>query len=112
MSKKKVFKETDKPTMSEYIGRKLIDRAIHKRSKNQEVQEPQEHDHHHEHDHSYIAMILDEEVMEVVNVGGILKDTLLSQPRMILIDEKEYATRPTIGWKYIDEKFISPEESK
>jgi len=41
-----------------------------------------------------------------------LRETLLSQPKMVLINEEEYPNRPTIGWKYENEKFVLPEETK
>jgi len=114
MSKKKLtIKDTEKPSFSEFIGRKLIDRAIHKKSKSTDSLAPHDHEtHDHEHIHSYIAMVIDDEVKEVVSVGGAVKDILLAQPKMVLINESEYPTRPTIGWTYVDEKFIAPEEPK
>lgn len=111
MSKDKKIKDTQKPSLSEFVGRKLVDRAIHKKSKGQT---PSEHDHNHDHnhDHFYIAMIIDNKVEEVVTVGENVANLLLAQPKMVHINEKDYEVRPTIGWQYIDDKFVAPEEPK
>jgi hypothetical protein len=115
MSKKKKKEKLNYPKtpgVLEFIGHKLVTFGNKNTPGVNGHNHDHDHDHDHEHDHSYIAMIIGNEVKEVVNVGGILKEILLEQPKMILINESEYATRPTIGWTYVDEKFISPEESK
>ena len=113
MSKKKKKEKLNSPKtpgLLEFIGHKLV--TFGNKDKPGVNGHNHDHEHDHEHNHSYIAMIIGNEVKEVVNVGGILKDILLEQPKMVLINEGEYPTRPTIGWTYVDEKFIAPEESK
>lgn len=53
-----------------------------------------------------IAIVLDNEVQEVVRAEGRLTALLLSEPQFIEVDED--APRPTIGWIYEDNKFKPP----
>lgn len=53
-----------------------------------------------------IAIVLDGEVQEVVRAEGRLAALLLSEP--IFVETTDDSSRPTIGWRYEDNKFKPP----
>lgn len=53
-----------------------------------------------------IAVVLDDEVQEVIKAEGRLAALLLSEPKFIEVDPN--LPRPTIGWSYKNNKFKPP----
>jgi hypothetical protein len=53
-----------------------------------------------------IAIVLDNEVQEVIRSEGRLTALLLSDPQFVEVDVD--APRPTIGWRYENNKFKPP----
>lgn len=53
-----------------------------------------------------IAIVLDDEVQEVIKAQGRLAALLLSEPKFIEVEPD--TPRPTIGWRYEDNKFKAP----
>ena len=110
MSKKKKPIEGERPSFKEFIGRKLVDSAMHKKHKNLK---PQEHNHDHDHpSYTFVAMVVGRVIKEVVQVEDRVKTILLDQPVMVELKESEYPVRPTIGWQLVEGVFLPPEENK
>lgn len=55
-----------------------------------------------------IAIVLDNEVQEVIRSEGRLTALLLSEPKFVEIETEENSPRPTIGWRYENNKFKPP----
>lgn len=53
-----------------------------------------------------IAIVLDDEVQEVIKAEGRLAALLLSEP--IFVEVEPDSPRPTIGWSYKNSKFKPP----
>ena len=53
-----------------------------------------------------IAIVIDDEVQEVVRAENRLASLLLSSPQFIELEDVH--NRPTIGWKFDGEKFVAP----
>ena len=54
-------------------------------------------------DVNHIAVVLDNEVQEIIRAQNRLAALLLSEPKFIEFDPKE--VRPEIGWNYVDGEF-------
>lgn len=110
MSKKPKVKDTEKPSIAEFIAIKILDRAKHKHSKNHTHDTSDNRGH--SHSGNLVALIVDGVVREVVHASEELKEILLSNPEMILLEDVEGFVRPTIGWTYKDGLMSPPEEEK
>jgi len=56
---------------------------------------------------NYLAIILDDEVQEIMRAQNRLAALLLSQPLIVEFDPEEI--QPNIGWSYVDGKFYNEE---
>jgi hypothetical protein len=54
-----------------------------------------------------IAIVLDNEVQEIIRAENALASLFLSQPKFYEIDPSA-DERPRVGWKFIDGKFVKP----
>jgi len=60
-----------------------------------------------------IAVLIDNEVVEVIGVNDRLAAILLSEPVFISLDPTIYPVRPTIGWTYDNvSKTFTPAEGE
>lgn len=57
---------------------------------------------------NHIAIIIDDEVQDVMRAQNRMAAMLLSEPKFVLFDPKE--TQVRIGYKYVDGKFVKNEE--
>jgi hypothetical protein len=56
-----------------------------------------------------IAIVLDEEVQEIIRAQHNLASLFLSNPSFIEIDPSwNIEDKPSVGWKYIDGRFFKP----
>ena len=58
---------------------------------------------------SYIAVILDDRVQEIMRAEQRFTSLLLGQPKFVEFNPKTDAY-PGIGWEYVDGEFIKPTE--
>jgi hypothetical protein len=56
---------------------------------------------------NHIAVVLDNEVQEIIRAQNRLAALLLSEPKFIEFNPEE--VRPEIGWNYLDGKFQAEE---
>jgi hypothetical protein len=57
---------------------------------------------------NYIALVVDDTVVEVLQGNDALKELFLSNPTPVYIDPEKYPeSRPTIGWKYVNGEFTN-----
>lgn len=78
--------------------------------------------HNHNHDHTHeavnnkepdnvtihtIALVIDDQVYEVLRAQDSLADLLLAQPTFVLVTEETSAAR--VNYKYVDGKFVENE---
>lgn len=56
---------------------------------------------------NHLAIILDNEVQEIMRAENRLAALLLSNPEFVEFDPEE--VRPDIGWNYVDGKFVDGE---
>ena len=56
---------------------------------------------------NYLAIILDDEVQEIMRAQNRLAALLLSEPLIVEFDPEE--VQPNIGWNYVDGKFSNDE---
>lgn len=57
---------------------------------------------------NYLAIVLDEEVQEIMRAQNRLAALLLSQPLIVEFDPEE--VQPNIGWSYVDGKFYNEDQ--
>lgn len=58
-----------------------------------------------------IAIVLDEEVQEIIRAQSALASLFLSNPSFEEIDENlDPGDAPRVGWKYIDGRFFNPQK--
>lgn len=58
-----------------------------------------------------IAIVLDEEVQEIIRAQSALASLFLSNPSFEEIDESlDPGDAPRVGWKYIDGRFFNPQK--
>jgi alkanesulfonate monooxygenase SsuD/methylene tetrahydromethanopterin reductase-like flavin-dependent oxidoreductase (luciferase family) len=118
MSKTKEINKLQSPTVREWAGRKLMSWGHNSRHHKQNNTHESDVEHNHkEHEHgpdckiltlNYIALVVDDTVVEVLQGNDALKELFLSNPTPIYIDPEKYPeVRPTIGWKYIDGEFTN-----
>ena len=60
--------------------------------------------------HPYdIALVIDDTVFQIMNVDGQHAAQFMSQPRFVRVNPGDYVK---IGWKYVDGKFVYPENTE
>jgi hypothetical protein len=57
---------------------------------------------------NHLAIVLDEEVQEIMRAENRLTALLLSRPLIVEFDPEE--VRPYVGWSYVDGKFFYDEK--
>jgi hypothetical protein len=56
-----------------------------------------------------IAIVLDEEVQEIIRAQNVLASLFLSNPSFVEIDPSwNIEDKPSVGWKYINGRFFKP----